>query len=77
MTKKPAGAPKNGHYKAYILGEGKTVLRRRRVGGANYRRIALLSWREPSGMRHAYLRGWARSVVLMEKSPRARHLDTL
>lgn len=47
----PASAPKNGHYKAYILGQVKTVLRRRRSGRRKlpvFRRIALLSWREKS-----------------------------
>ncbi len=53
MTKNlPASAPKNGHYKAYILGPGKDgIAKTLEWGGRKLpvsRRIALLSWREKS-----------------------------
>lgn len=33
----PADAPKNGHYKAYILGQGKDGIAKTPEGGADYR----------------------------------------
>lgn len=73
----PAGAPANGHYKAYILGEGddgiaKTPQWASRITGIPTDRIIKLA-REIGMSKPAYIcRGWGPSAVPTANSPPGR-----
>lgn len=68
----PADAPKNGHYKAYILGQGKDGIAKTpewaaQITGIPAERIVKLA-REIGSAKPAYIsQGWDRSVMLMVK----------
>ena len=72
----PAGAPANGHYKAYILGQGidgiaKTPEWASTITGIPRERIVKLA-REIATAKPAYIsQGWGRSVTPTERSPPA------
>lgn len=68
----PADAPKNGHYKAYILGRAKTVSPRPRNGQRKlpvFLLIESLNWPVKSVAlnRHISVRGGDRSAMLTVK----------
>lgn len=72
----PAGAPANGHYKAYILGGALTVSPKRRSGPRRlpvFRANALLNWRAklPPPNRPILARAGVRSVTPTVRSPPA------
>lgn len=72
----PADAPANGHYKAYILGQGsdgtaKTPQWASTITGIPVERIVQLA-REIATAKPAFIsRGWGRSAMRMGKSPPA------
>lgn len=71
-TTMPAGAPANGHYKAYILGEGpdgvaKTLEWAAKITGIPAARIVKLA-REIGTAKPAYItQGWGRSAAQTAK----------
>lgn len=75
----PASAPANGHYKAYILGQGsdgvaKTPEWASTITGIPVERIVQLA-REIGSTKPAYIsRGWGRSVTRTAKLPPALFL---